>query len=217
MRKRLVLASGSPRRAELLAAMGLRFEVVASNADEDHSGGSWPAGVATGLAYAKAVDVLMQRRDAVVLGADTMVVREDPAAPGGFVYYGKPSDPDDAVRMLTDLSGRAHSVVTGVAALWRSDSGDLCGRLEAVTTRVWFRALSADEIAAYVATGEPMDKAGAYAIQGGAAAFIERVEGDYYNVMGLSPASVRRLLRGLVRPSGHVPPVPPAPFPIVER
>lgn len=216
MERRLILASASPRRAELLAAMGLRFDVVVSNADETAVPGSSPAEAAVTIAFSKALQVQHIHPDSVVLGADTMVILGDPYQKDGVVYYAKPADPEDAARMLTELSGRTHHVVTGVAVVWRASDGRLCGRMEAVATRVQFRVLTTQEIAAYVATGEPMDKAGAYAIQGGAAAFVERVEGDYYNVVGLSLASVRRLLRGLVRDVGRVPPVPRVPFPIAS-
>lgn len=219
-RRRLILASASPRRQELLSALGLEFDVVPSDAEEVHPPGCGAEGAATSVALAKALTVLSARPDAVVLGADTMVVGDDPGGMTEAVYYGKPADSDDAVRMLSELSGRVHGVVTGAAVVWRSGVsalGPTCGRTEAITTRVRFRELSHEEIAAYVATAEPMDKAGAYAIQGGAAAFVEIVEGDYFNVVGLSLASVRRLLRGLTPCAGPLPPVPPTPYRVAQR
>lgn len=217
--RRLVLASASPRRRALLEALGLRFDVVPSDLEEPIPEGMLPAGVAVSLALDKAAAVHAVHRDAVVLGADTLVVGGDLRDPSGVVYYGKPADARDAVRMLEELSGQAHYVITGAAVVWSGGGGDTAPvrcRAEAATTRVRFRKLSPEEIEAYVATGEPMDKAGAYAIQGGASAFVESVVGDYYNVVGLSLASARRLLRGLVGHMGPVPPVPELPFPIAR-
>ncbi len=161
--RRLVLASASPRRRALLAALGLRFDVVASDLEEPIPAGMLPAGVAVTLALDKATAVHAVQQDAVVLGADTLVVGGDLRDPSGVVYYGKPADARDAVRMLEELSGRTHYVITGAAVVWSDGMGDaapLRCRAEAVTTRVRFRKLSPEEIEAYVATGEPMDKAG---------------------------------------------------------
>jgi len=213
--RRLVLASASPRRLELLRLLGLSFEVIPSGIDEEHPPGFPPEEIVGGLARAKARQVLDLAPDALVLGADTIVVADDPTGMRAPVILGKPAGARDAADMLSALSGRRHRVVTGSAVAWRSVR--TCTRAEAVTTWVRFRPLSDDEIARYVATGEPMDKAGAYAIQGGAAAFVERIEGDYFNVVGLSLASVRRLLRGLVSGVGPVPAVPPTPYPIAIR
>lgn len=210
----LILASASPRRRELLKLLGLEFDVVQSDVDEPFQDGRSPGALAVELSQKKALEVLRRHPEAVVLGADTFVVGGTWGRP---VFYGKPQDESDACRMLQELSGREHRVVTGMVVTWYSDAMEIQKRSAYVTTRVWFRRLSPQEIASYVATGEPMDKAGAYAIQGGAAAFVERVVGDYYNVIGLSLAAVRRLLRGLVPRVGPVPPLPLLPFPVEPR
>lgn len=176
---RLTLASASPRRAALLREAGIAFDVAAPRVDETVSPGVAPAEAALQLAVrkARAVDAPL------VLAADTLIDLDG-------AILGKPTDAEDARRMLASLAGRAHAVVTGVA-LRRG------ARTLAATERtiVRFRAMAPGEIDAYVATGEPMDKAGAYAIQGGARAFIERVEGPLDNVIGLPMGLVRRLLR----------------------
>ena len=176
---RLVLASSSPRRAELLRAAGIAFEVRPGRVVEPRYRGGDVAEYAESLARAKAASVPGE----LVLGADTIVVLD------GEVL-GKPADTDDAAGMLSRLSGRAHEVVTGVAL---NQGGVLRWAHEAA--RVTFRPLTHGEIAAYIASGEPMDKAGAYAIQGGAASFVTAVEGDRDTVIGLPVALVRRLLR----------------------
>jgi septum formation protein len=175
----LVLASASPRRRELLEAAGWEIEVRPAAMDETRLPGERPAAYVLRLARAKSAAVaagLGARR--VVLGADTVVVS------GGEVL-GKPGDDREARAMLRRLSGRSHRVLTGVCL--RRGTREQAW-VEA--TRVWFSALSAAAIAAYVATGEPRDKAGAYAIQGGAARFIPRISGSYSNVVGLPLASV---------------------------
>lgn len=176
-----VLASASPRRAELLSAAGYTFTVEAAEVDETPRPGEAPPAYVRRLAEAKAQAVALRRAGAVVLGADTTVV-----ADGGIL--GKPADGADAAMMLARLQGRAHDVLTGVALT------DGSRTLAAVSvTRVWFSAMTTDEIAAYVASGEPMDKAGAYAIQGRAARYVTRIEGSYGNVVGLPVALVHEL------------------------
>jgi septum formation protein len=209
--RRLVLASASPRRRELLWALGLAYEVVPSLVDEDGPARGCAREVAARLALAKAEAVAAACPGRVVLGADTLVVLGD--APDETVL-GKPVSSEDASRMLSSLSGRAHRVVTGIAVVARG-LAEVEDRIEVVSTRVVFRRLSADEVFDYVATGEPMDKAGAYAIQGGAAAFVERVEGDYYNVVGLGLEATIKLLRGLLPVPDSAPPPPPTPFPVI--
>ena len=157
---RLILASASPRRRELLTQAGYQFEVQASSVPE-------------------------ARRPA---GADTVVVCD------GEVM-GKPADAADAARMLGLLSGRTHYVVTGVAVVWGLDAVEVAAEL----THVTMQTLSADEVARYIASGEPMDKAGAYAIQGYAARWIPRISGCYFNVVGLPLALVTNLLEGAER------------------
>lgn len=181
----LILASGSPRRRELLRLLGLPFQVQVSQALEPAFTGGDPGEYAVGLALTKAHQVAGgRRRPGTVLGADTIVVLD------GRVF-GKPENDADAVAMLTSLSGRTHQVITGVAVV-----GPEKGLEEtvAVRTDVTFRPLSPDQIARYVATGEPRDKAGAYAIQGRAAPLISGLRGCYFNVVGLPLATVAELL-----------------------
>lgn len=183
----VILASGSPRRAELLRQIGVPFVVVPSDVEE---GVSLPVGEGTeNLAREKALAVARRVGESppydLVLAADTVVVVE------GDVL-GKPSHPQEAREMLCRLSGRTHEVVTGVALVWLS--GGLCVESWHETTSVTFRPLRDAEIAAYVATGRPMDKAGAYGIQEEAAAFVARVEGCYFNVVGLPLARLAERL-----------------------
>lgn len=180
----LILASTSPRRAELLTAAGIPFRAVPIDVDESVLKLEPPGDHVRRLAREKANAGLAQCPDGLVLAADTIVVA------GGEVL-GKPRDRDDAVRMLRLLSGREHEVLTGVALV--SQQGAV---VEVARTRVWVNPLSEREIADYVATGEPMDKAGAYGIQGLGSKFIDRVQGSYSNVVGLPVALVYRLLKG---------------------
>lgn len=171
---RLVLASASPRRHELLCQLGLDFSTHIPQVDEQPLPGEAPQTMALRLARAKASRVLSElAAPAVVLAADTVVCADDE-------LLGKPVDAAAAVAMLKRLSGREHTVVTAVAAGRGSDI-----RTAVSTTRVWMRALDTAEVEHYVASGEPMDKAGAYAIQGRGAAFISRLDGSYSGVVGL--------------------------------
>ena len=182
---RVVLASSSPRRRELLALVGIRHDVDPADIDETYLTGEAPAAHAERLAREKAAVVAARSPGAVTIGADTIVVVD------GDVL-GKPRDEAHAAEMLRRLSGRAHTVVPAVAAVWR---GETASAVEEVG--VTFRRLSAREIEAYIATGEPMDKAGAYGIQGFGATIVERVDGDYFAVMGLALNRLVRLLEGL--------------------
>jgi septum formation protein len=193
MHPRIVLASGSPRRRELLAAAGLSVEVDPADADESVHAGETPAAYVERVAIAKAMIGARRHPDAAVLGGDTTVVVD------GHIF-GKPRDDSDARRMLERLSGRPHEVLTGVALAWR---GAMRARVESTT--VWFRPLSADEIAWYVASGEPRDRAGAYAIQGLASRFIPRIDGSYTNVVGLPVTAVLALLADAGIGSGEHP------------
>jgi septum formation protein len=182
----LVLASASPRRRELLTQAGFTFEVHPAHIPEDPLPGENPIAYVTRLAREKAENVFAQlstgpetAASLVVLGADTTVTLDDH-------ILGKPEDAADAARMLRLLSGRTHRVITGVAIV-------TAGRTE-VAAEVRFLNLADEEIAAYIATGEPMDKAGAYGIQGLAARWIPRIEGCYFNVVGLPLALVSTLL-----------------------
>lgn len=178
----LILASRSPRRAELLAAAGIPFEVLAADIDETPRAGESPTAYVERLAIEKARAVLALRSDALVLGADTTVTIDGE-------ILGKPEDAADAARMLRQLSGRAHDVHTGVAL-----AGAAGVRSAVETTRVWFAPMTDKDISWYVGTGEPMDRAGAYAIQGYASRFIPRIEGSYSNVVGLPVAVVSSIL-----------------------
>jgi len=205
----LVLASASPRRQELLRNAGISFIVQPADIDETPLADESPSDCAERLAREKALAVWRARAQDRVLGADTIVVVEE-------TILGKPLDRNDAIRMLRLLSGRTHRVITGVCLVRpvasrslsvgasnipsrqdtfevRTDNPEL--RTAAETTLVTMSELSEDEIRAYVDTGEPMDKAGAYAIQGFASRWIPRIEGDYSNVVGLPVALVYRILQ----------------------
>jgi septum formation protein len=189
----IVLASASPRRQELLRNAGIPFTVQPADIDETPRAGESPRECAERLAREKALAVWRARPQDFVLGADTIVVVDE-------AILGKPVDPADAVRMLRLLSGRVHRVITGVCLVRAGDSRDLLraaelARTESETTLVAMNALSEDEIRKYVTSGEPEDKAGAYAIQGMASRWIPRIEGDYSNVVGLPVALVYRMLR----------------------
>jgi septum formation protein len=179
---RLVLASRSPRRAELLRAAGIEFEVRSADIDETPRVGEDPEAYVLRLAEEKARAVTAGE-DEVVLAADTTVVLGDE-------LMGKPVDTADATRMLRALAGQQHQVVTGICVR----RGARCVR-DLASTAVWFAPLSDTEITDYVASGEPMDKAGAYAIQGLASRFIDRIDGSYSNVVGLPVALTYRLLQ----------------------
>ena len=179
----VVLASQSPRRRDLLTLIGIPHEVRPANIDERYLAGEVPREHAERLARGKAAAV--SAPGAVTIGSDTIVVVD------GEVL-GKPGDENDAARMLRRLSGRSHVVITGVAASW---NGRMLSDVEEVG--VTFRSLAEEDIAAYIATREPMDKAGAYGIQGYGATIVERVDGDYFAVMGLPLNRLARLLESL--------------------
>jgi septum formation protein len=183
----IVLASASPRRQELLRNAGIPFTVQPADINETPRAGEFPRDYAVRLAREKALAVFESRPQSYVLGADTIVVVDD-------AILGKPRDADDAARMLRMLSGRTHEVITGVCLVT-----SVAGKAEALTaseiTLVTMCGLSEPEVRDYIATGEPMDKAGAYAIQGIASRWIPRIEGDYSNVVGLPVALVYRMLR----------------------
>lgn len=180
--RRLVLASGSPRRRELLTKMGYTYEIMKPDVDENVSGHA--RDIVLTLAERKARVCAAVLENAVVIASDTLVSLEGKP-------LGKPVDKADAHAMLRSLSGRRHEVYTGVCVM-DTATGEALVREDC--TGVCFRDLTDDEIDAYIATGEPMDKAGAYAIQGGAAAFTERLEGSFDNVVGFPTALVGEML-----------------------
>jgi len=187
--RRLVLASASPRRRELLSQAGFSFEVRPAHINEDYRPEEDPIAYVVRLAREKALAIYEQLEDpeAIVLGADTTVTLD------GHILA-KPDDSSDAGRMLRMLSGRTHRVITGVAFATYFGT-----EVAAEVTGVQFRTLTDEEIAAYIATGEPMDKAGAYGIQGYAAKWIPRIEGCYFNVVGLPLALVSTMLETHLR------------------
>ncbi len=183
----IILASGSPRRKQLLTQMGMRpFNIVSPDVDEAVDRGLSPAQVVETLSARKADAVAAQvGPGALIIAADTIVTLED-------AILGKPADDLDAFRMLSALSGGRHQVYTGVTLLRGGER-----RCEHEVTTVTFRELTEADITRYIATGEPMDKAGAYGIQGLGALLVERIEGDYFNVMGLPVCRLGRMLAGL--------------------
>ncbi len=191
----IILASASPRRAELLESAGIEFTVVPSNTAEELLPGETPLAHVQRLARDKAAEVAGRGAGRFIIGADTVVVC-------GSEIMGKPVDAADAARMLRKLSGISHQVITGFAVIDRL-SGQVVS--DAVATSVNFKPLSEVEIAAYIATGCPFDKAGAYAIQGGAAYMVERIEGSYTNVVGLPLCEVVEALKeiGALRDEEH--------------
>jgi septum formation protein len=182
---RIILASQSPRRRELLGQMGItQFDILPAQGEEDMTEQVTPAALVEHLALAKAKEVAAKAEpDAVVIAADTIVVQ------GGRVL-GKPHSREEAFAMLSALSGTTHQVYTGVAVI---RGGQVLVRHEC--THVTFRPLSEEEIWAYIATGESMDKAGAYGIQGRGALLVEGIRGDYFNVVGLPVCTLGRMLR----------------------
>ena len=205
-KKRIILGSASPRRRELLEQIGISFEVRVSDKEEVYHS-LIPEEIVKELALSKAENVADDLRekqeqvkqisfdkknnvllDTIVIGADTIVVSD------GSIL-GKPKDEADAVRMIRSLQGRSHKVYTGVAILDYDDEGKRKSVVHAVETEVFVNPMSDEEILEYAATGEPLDKAGAYGIQGRFAAYIERIDGDYYNVVGLPVSYVYRQLK----------------------
>ena len=185
----LILASQSPRRRELLAAAGFRFTVRSRPVEETRAAGEEPGDYARRLARAKA-EAAWRRGDEIVLGADTIVVLDDRV-------FEKPADACAARSMLRSLSGREHAVITGICL--RHGGGVV---VDSESTHVHFLPLDDGEIDEYVSSGEPMDKAGAYAIQGRASKFVGRIEGCYFNVMGLPLALVYRHWKALTMRAG---------------
>ena len=201
VKRKIILASASPRRRELLAQIDVEFEVRVSDKEEIYHSCK-PEEIVKELALMKAENVAAdlaeetraagegngELRNVVVIGADTVVVLDGQ-------ILGKPKDEEDAADMLSRLQGRAHEVYTGTAILDYDEEGRPSVVNQAVRTEVHVHAMEEAEIRRYIATGEPMDKAGAYGIQGRFAAFIDRIEGDYYNVVGLPVSSMYQELK----------------------
>lgn len=190
MKRRMVLASKSPRRRELLEMLGAQFEVITSDCDENITGLA-PHDLVRELALRKAEAVYerLNAPDAVVIGSDTIVT------PDGVKALGKPRDRGDAVRTLTELSGKWHSVCTGIAVIGRAADNTSKKISETVETKVKFLDLTKEECERYADTGEPLDKAGSYGIQGRGGALVEKIDGDYYSVVGLPVSRLRVILR----------------------
>ncbi|MGN0350042.1 MAG: Maf family protein [Roseburia sp.] len=198
----IILASASPRRKELLEQIGIAFEICPAKGEEKITKTN-PAEVVEELSKQKAEEVaamltiygeehqeLMTPQDILVIGADTVVAVENQ-------ILGKPKDEEDACRMLRLLSGRAHEVYTGVTLFFIDKSGKMGAHVFHETTKVFMKELSEKEIKRYVASGEPMDKAGSYGIQGKCAIYIDKIEGDYNNVVGLPISRIYRELEKL--------------------
>ncbi len=186
-RPKLVLASSSPRRRVLLEKIGALAEVCSPQSEESWDASQDPSECAEFLSRSKAESVAESREEGIVLGADTVVILDGRP-------MGKPASADEAGIMLRQLSGRTHEVVTGITMV---DAGSGRSASARAATRVTFRVLSEAEIEAYVATGEPMDKAGAYGIQGCGGLFVERLDGCFHNVVGLPLALLVRTLDDL--------------------
>lgn len=182
---KFVLASASPRRKEILNILGFDFDIIKSNADESSVDKTVaPSLYVQELALLKGADVAKSLKKKIIISADTIVYF------GGRVL-GKPADKEDAFRMLSELSGKEHTVYTGVCIMDSDSAKTVC---ETCATKVRFKELSEEKIRAYIKTGEPMDKAGAYAVQGLGATFIEKIDGDYFNVVGLPLELTSRIL-----------------------
>lgn len=185
--KKIILASASPRRRDLLETAGVEFEICISDADESIPEGTKPVDAAKMTAAKKALAVAESHKEDIVIGADTIVA-------AGDKILGKPKDKADAEAMLTTLSGIEHEVVTGVCLVCGGEINSF-----AQVSKVKFYDLTAEEIKAYAATNEPMDKAGAYGIQGKGCTLVEKIDGDYFNIVGLPVARVVRELNKMLK------------------
>jgi len=183
--KTIILASASPRRKELLEKIGLRFEVEPSNYEEDMHSGLEPHEFAQRISLEKAEVVARKHKNAIVISADTLIVF-------GSQILGKPHTEKEARKMLETINGKSHSVITGFSII---DTGKNKALSKSVETKVYIRKLASVEIEAYVKSKESLDKAGAYAIQGLGAVIVERIEGDYFNVVGLPLSALTEALK----------------------
>jgi septum formation protein len=185
MNRRIILASSSPRRKDILTQIGLTFTIVPSEYEEDMSLDLAPEALAKTLSLGRAAAVAELHPDAVVIGADTLI------SFNGKVY-GKPKSKDDARYMLQMLSGNMHEVITGISVVCKATAQTLT---EASVSKVHFVTLSSEDIEDYIASGEPLDKAGSYAVQGRGARYIERIEGEYTGIVGLPASLLMELLK----------------------
>ena len=183
--KKIILASQSPRRRDLLKQISLEFEIDPSNYKEDMSLKMEPKKLAEFLSLGKAKDVAQRHKDSIIISADTIVAVDDEV-------FGKPKTPEKAKYMLQKLSGKAHSVITGFTIIDTETDKQIS---KSVETKVYFKNLSEKEVDAYITSGEPLDKGGSYAIQGLAALFVEKIEGDYFNIVGLPILSLTEELK----------------------
>ena len=186
--KKIILASGSPRRRELLETAGIPFEVMVSDADEK-TAAEKPEEIVKELSGLKCMDILGRvPKGTIVLGADTIVAMDG-------AVLGKPADQENARQMLRMIQGRTHDVYTGVTIAEAYASGEVRKKSFSVRTEVRVAAMTEEEISSYIATGEPMDKAGAYGIQGTFCRHVEEIKGDYFNVVGLPVHAVYEALK----------------------
>ena len=183
--KTIILASASPRRKELLEKIGLRFEVEPSNYEEDMPSALEPHEFAQKISLEKAKVVASKHKNAIVIAADTFIIF-------GSQILGKPHTEKEARKMLETISGKPHSVITGFSII---DTGTSKTLSKSVETKIYIRKLTLAEIDAYVKSKEPLDKAGAYAIQGLGSVFVEKIEGDYFNVIGLPLSALTEALK----------------------
>lgn len=192
---KIILASSSPRRRDLLTEAGLRFDVIKPNVEEIPLANELPSRFALRASKDKALCVqqsLGGKESLIIIAADTIVIRDD-------IILGKPGSFAEAEAMLLSLSGRSHEVITGMTVIIEDKGKPTKIVSKAVSSTVTFKVLTTEEIAAYVATEEPMDKAGAYAIQGGARALVQSYQGSYSNVVGLPMEALMEILRPYLR------------------
>ncbi|GMT48362.1 MAG: septum formation inhibitor Maf [bacterium] len=183
--RKIILASASPRRREILGITGLKFAVCAGDYEEDFNLSLRPRELARFLSRKKAESVAHKYKNAIIIAADTFIVFRDS-------FLGKPHTEQEAEKMLRELNGKAHSVITGFTIM---DTGSSKTLSRSVETKVYFKKLDSEEISAYVRSKEPLDKAGAYAIQGLGAVFVRKIDGDFFNVMGLPLCALTECLK----------------------
>lgn len=182
---KIILASSSPRRKEILENANVKFDIIKSEIDEVILDNELPSQVVMRLAFEKCIDIATKHRECLVIGADTVVVLDD-------VILGKPKDIDEAIAMITQLSGKTHQVITGISLINLSANKKI---IDYVVSNVKFKDLSAKDIKDYIQTNESLDKAGAYGIQGYGALLVEEIQGDYFNIVGLPISRLSDLLK----------------------